>query len=250
MSSIELYNSTALACSKATTQRYSTSFSLGIKLLGSPVREAIYSVYGFVRFADEIVDTFHEHDKASLLDRFREETFRAMDEGISTNPILQSFQMTANQYCIDKELIEAFFDSMAMDLDQKEYDQKNYQNYIYGSAEVVGLMCLRVFYRDDPQSYEALKHPARKLGEAFQKVNFLRDVQADLDERGRTYFPYVDLNNFSLLQKKQIEKEIEKDFQEAYNGIVQLKREARLGVYIAYIYYRKLFCKIKQKSPN
>ena len=250
MSSIDLYNSTALACSKAATQRYSTSFSLGIKLLGSPVREAIYSVYGFVRFADEIVDTFHDHDKASLLERFRQDTFRAMDEGISTNPILQSFQITANRYCIDKELIGSFFDSMAMDLNFKEYDRKSYQSYIYGSAEVVGLMCLRVFYRDEHQKYETLKFSARKLGEAFQKVNFLRDVQADIDERGRTYFPHVDLKNFSLVQKEQIEKEIEKDFQDAYDGIVQLKREARLGVYIAYIYYQKLFRKIKKKSPT
>lgn len=250
MNSIELYNSNALACSKNTTRRYSTSFSLGIKLLGNQVRQAVYAIYGFVRFADEIVDTFHDHDKASLLQRFREETFRSIDEGISFNPILHSFQRTVNQYNIDKELIDAFFDSMAMDLNHKQYDFKNYQNYIYGSAEVVGLMCLRVFYRDDREGYEALKHPARKLGEAFQKVNFLRDVQADLKERGRTYFPHVDLSNFTFVQKQQIEKEIEEDFREAYKGILQLKKEARLGVYIAYIYYQKLFCKIKRNSPE
>lgn len=250
MSTIDLYNANALACSKSTTRRYSTSFSLGIKLLAPEVREAVYAVYGFVRFADEIVDTFHNHDKADLLRRFRKETYVAIEEGISTNPILHSFQMVVNKYSIEEELIEAFFESMAMDLDYKKYDRPNFKSYIYGSAEVVGLICLRVFYKDDPGGYEALKHPARKLGEAFQKVNFLRDVQSDLEERGRTYFPGVDLFNFSIVQKEQIEKEIEQDFREAYKGIVKLKKDARLGVYIAYIYYLKLFRKIKETSPK
>ncbi|PWD98191.1 phytoene/squalene synthase family protein [Marinilabilia rubra] len=250
MSTIDLYNMNALACSKSTTKRYSTSFSLGIKLLAPEVREAVYAIYGFVRFADEIVDTFHNHNKAELLQRFRKETYMAIDEGISTNPILHSFQMAVNKYSIDNELIEAFFESMAMDLDYKKYDRQNFISYIYGSAEVVGLMCLRVFYKNDPDGYEALKHPARKLGEAFQKVNFLRDVQSDLEERGRTYFPGVDLFNFSLVQKEKIEKEIEQDFKEAYKGIVKLKKEARLGVYIAYIYYLKLFRKIKETPPK
>ncbi|MFO8001017.1 MAG: phytoene/squalene synthase family protein [Marinilabilia sp.] len=250
MSSIDIYNSNALACSKNTTRLYSTSFSLGIKLLGHEVRDAVYGIYGFVRFADEIVDTFHDYDKATLLERFRHETFTAIDEGVSINPILQSFQLTVNRYHIDIELIQAFFDSMAMDLDHKNYDSLKYKDYIYGSAEVVGLMCLRVFYRDDPAGYEALKHPARRLGEAFQKVNFLRDVQADMEERGRTYFPGVDLLNFTREQKDQIEKEIENDFREAYKGIVQLKPGVKLGVYIAYVYYYKLFCKIRRIPPR
>lgn len=249
MNSIELYNSNALACSRHTTRRYSTSFSLGIRLLAPEVRRAIYSIYGFVRFADEIVDTFHNHNKEELLDRFRKDTFLSIEEGISTNPILQSFQIVVNQYAIDSHLIEAFFDSMAMDLDHNKYDRKKYETYIYGSAEVVGLMCLRVFYKDEPEKYEDLKHPARKLGEAFQKVNFLRDVQSDLNERGRSYFPNVDLFNFSIAQKEKIEQEIENDFKEAYKGIVLLKKEVRLGVYIAYIYYLKLFLKIKRTPP-
>ncbi len=250
MNSIELYNSNALACSRNTTRKYSTSFSLGIRLLAPEVRRAVYSIYGFVRFADEIVDTFHNHNKEELLERFRKETYFAIGEGISTNPILQSFQIVVNQYAIDFHLIEAFFDSMAMDLDHKKYDREKYERYIYGSAEVVGLMCLRVFYKDDPEKYEVLQHPARKLGEAFQKVNFLRDVQSDLDERGRSYFPNVDLLNFSKVQKEKIEQEIENDFKEAYKGIVMLKKEARLGVYIAYIYYLKLFRKIKCTPPT
>ena len=249
MNSIEFYNSNALACSRHTTRKYSTSFSLGIRLLAPEVRQAVYSIYGFVRFADEIVDTFHNHNKEKLLERFRQETYVAIEEGISINPILQSFQIVVKQYRIDHHLIEAFFDSMAMDLDHKKYDREKYQTYIYGSAEVVGLMCLRVFYKDEPEKYEALKYPARKLGEAFQKVNFLRDIQSDLDERGRSYFPNVDLFNFFKEQKEQIENEIENDFKEAYKGIALLKKEVRLGVYIAYIYYLKLFLKIKRTPP-
>jgi phytoene synthase len=250
MSTIELYNLNALACSKSTTNRYSTSFLLGIKLLGSEMREAVYAIYGLVRVADEIVDTLHNHNNLTLLTRFRNETFTAIKEGISTNPIIQSFQITVNQYGINSELIEAFFDSMAMDLDRKAHDKFTFKNYIYGSAEVVGLMCLRVFYQNDTAGYEALKHPARKLGEAFQKVNFLRDIQADHQELGRTYFPNVDLVNFSFGQKTEIEEEIEADFKEAFKGIVQLKKEARLGVYIAYLYYQKLFRKIKRTPPE
>ncbi len=250
MNSIELYNRNALACSRHTTRKYSTSFSLGIRLLAPEVRKAVYAIYGFVRFADEIVDTFHGHDKEVLLERFRKETYLSIDEGISTNPILHSFQMVVNEYSIDHELIEAFFESMAMDLDHKIYDRTKFESYIYGSAEVVGLMCLRVFYKGDPEGYNSLKHPARKLGEAFQKVNFLRDVQSDLEERGRSYFPNVDLLNFSVVQKTKIEHEIENDFREAYQGIVKLKKGARLGVYVAYIYYLKLFRKIKRTPPK
>jgi phytoene/squalene synthetase len=249
MNSIDLYNLNALSCSRNTTKQYSTSFSLGIKLLAPEIREAVYSIYGFVRFADEIVDTLHNHDKAKLLKRFSKDTWLAIDEGVSTNPILHSFQIVVNKYKIDRELIEAFFTSMSMDLNQTVYNNNNFKRYVYGSAEVVGLMCLRVFYKDDPEGYESLKYPARKLGEAFQKVNFLRDVQADLKERGRTYFPNVDLLNFTKTEKEQIEKEIEEDFRAAYEGIVRLKKEARLGVYVAYIYYLKLFRKIKKKQP-
>ncbi|MBZ4676433.1 MAG: crtM [Anaerophaga sp.] len=249
MKSIDLYNINALSCSRNTTKHYSTSFSLGIKLLAPEIREAVYSIYGFVRFADEIVDTFHNHDKAKLLENYRKDTYLAIKEGISANPILHSFQRVANKYQIDHELIDAFFTSMSMDLNQKEYDHQNFKTYIYGSAEVVGLMCLKVFYKDDPEGYEALKYPARKLGEAFQKVNFLRDVQADLKERGRTYFPNVDLLNFTITEKEKIEKEIEEDFRAAYKGIVKLKKEARLGVYVAYVYYLKLFQKIKKMQP-
>ncbi len=248
--SMEMYNINALACSRQTTRRYSTSFSLGIRFLSSEIREAVYAIYGMVRFADEIVDTFHDHDKASLLKRFRQDTHLAILKGISINPILQSFQLAVNKYKIETSLIDAFFDSMAMDLEHHNYDHSHYKTYIYGSAEVVGLMCLKVFYKDDPESYDVLKLPARKLGEAFQKVNFLRDVQADLEERGRTYFPNVDLKNFSASQKREIEREIEADFKEAYEGILKLKKEARLGVYIAYIYYLKLFCKIKETPPR
>jgi phytoene synthase len=250
MSNIDLYNINALDCSKSTTRHYSTSFSMGIRFFAPEVRDAVYSIYGFVRFTDEIVDTFHGYDKAELLERFRKDTYTAIREGISTNPILHSFQIVANRYSIDRKLLEAFFESMAMDLDYRKFDREKLNVYIYGSAEVVGLMCLRVFYRDDPEGYEALKYPARKLGEAFQKVNFLRDVQADLKERGRTYFPNVDLLNFTPSQKEKIEREIERDFKEAYKGIVQLKREARLGVYIAYIYYLRLFRKIRKTHPD
>ncbi|MGQ1891423.1 phytoene/squalene synthase family protein [Thermophagus sp. OGC60D27] len=250
MNSYNLYHINAIACSRQTTRHYSTSFSVGIRLLSPEIRKAVYSLYGFVRLADEIVDTFHGHDKRVLLTRFRQDTWLAIREGISLNPILHSFQMVVNKYQIDPELIEAFFDSMAMDLDHKVYDCSNFKTYIYGSAEVVGLMCLKVFYRDDPDGFESLKHPARKLGEAFQKVNFLRDMQSDLQERGRNYFPGVDLMNFSYSDKKKIEKEIEEDFKEAYKGIVRLKKEARLGVYIAYLYYMHLFRKIKKAHPG
>ncbi len=250
MNNMTLYDLNAHACSRITTQRYSTSFTLGIKLLSRDIRTAIYSIYGLVRFADEIVDTFHAYDKPMLLKKFRQDTHTAILQGISTNPILHSFQQTANKFQIDSSLIEAFFDSMAMDLEYKHYDQSHYQSYIYGSAEVVGLMCLKVFYKDDPESYEALKYPAQKLGQAFQKVNFLRDIQSDLDERGRTYFPNVDLTNFSHSQKREIEKEIEADFKEAYQGIIKLKRPARRGVYIAYRYYLRLFRKIKNTPPR
>ncbi|MEJ5303658.1 MAG: phytoene/squalene synthase family protein [Bacteroidales bacterium] len=242
---MELYNLTSLQISKIITRRYSTSFSLGVRMLSSKYREPIYAIYGFVRLADEIVDTFHAFDKKQLLSDFTRQTWEAINTGISTNPVLHSFQWVVREYNIDRELIEAFLHSMEMDLDHKIHDTETLKEYIYGSAEVVGLMCLRVFTHDQPDQFEKLKYPARKLGEAFQKVNFLRDIRADFQHLGRVYFPHVDFNHFTEADKKAIEADIAKDFAEAYKGIIQLKPAIRLGVYLAYRYYLKLFEKIK-----
>lgn len=241
-----LFNKTALECSKLITERYSTSFTLGIKTLDRKFHFPIYAVYGFVRYADEIVDTFHEYDKKTLLERFKHDTYQAISEGISLNPVLQSFQLVVRQHNIEHELIDAFLKSMEMDLDQQEYDSDGYDTYIYGSAEVVGLMCLRVFCEGDTIAFDRLREPARKLGAAFQKVNFLRDLKSDYVERGRTYFPGVDLTDFSRDAKQRIETEIQYDFDEAYLGIMNLPRGARMGVYLAYLYYQTLFNKIKR----
>lgn len=241
-----LFNKTALECSKLITERYSTSFTLGIKTLDRKFHFPIYAVYGFVRYADEIVDTFHEYDKKTLLERFKHDTYQAISEGISLNPVLQSFQLVVRQHHIEHELIDAFLKSMEMDLDQQEYDPDGYDTYIYGSAEVVGLMCLRVFCEGDTIAFDRLREPARKLGAAFQKVNFLRDLKSDYVERGRTYFPGVDLTDFSRDAKQRIETEIQYDFDEAYLGIMNLPRGARMGVYLAYLYYQTLFNKIKR----
>lgn len=241
---MKLFSQTTYECSKLITQRYSTSFTLGIKTLEKRFHLPVYAIYGFVRYADEIVDTFHEHDKAKLLQRFRQDTFEAMDEKISLNPVLHCFQDVANTYDIEKELIDAFLHSMEMDLHFQTYDQKRYQEYIYGSAEVVGLMCLRVFCEGNNEMYEQLKAPARSLGSAFQKVNFLRDIRSDFTDRGRVYFPGVNFDDFSQA-KEQIEKDIEKDFQLALTGILVLPKGARMGVYLAYVYYLKLFQKIR-----
>ena len=246
MNPIDLYNETTLACSKLITNRYSTSFSLGIKTLDKNYRDPVYSIYGFVRFADEIVDTFHGHDKESLLLRFKHETYTAIEEKISLNPVLHAFQLVVNQYNIERELIDAFLHSMEMDLDKKSYSEGSYSEYIFGSAEVVGLMCLRVFTGGDEDQYQSLKIPAKKLGAAFQKVNFLRDLKSDYFDRGRVYFPGIDFRHFSNEDKKKIEKDIEKDFAEALEGIRQLPAGARKGVFLAYIYYKKLFDKIKR----
>jgi len=240
-----LFNQTALECSKLITENYSTSFTLGIKTLDRKFHLPIYAIYGFVRFADEIVDTFHNFDKKTLLDRFRHDTYQAIDEGISLNPVLQSFQMVVRQFSIERELIDAFLKSMEMDLYLQDYDSKGYSDYIYGSAEVVGLMCLRVFCEGNCPDYDRLREPARKLGAAFQKVNFLRDIKSDYQERGRTYFPGVDFNDFSHGAKELIENDIQQDFDEAYIGIMNLPRGARMGVYLAYTYYQTLFNKIK-----
>ncbi len=247
---MDLYLKNAYQISKITTNNYSTSFSIGVKLLSAPYRKPIYAIYGFVRFADEIVDTFNHYDKKTLLDRFRNETYQAIDEGISTNPILHSFQQVVNEFGIERELIDAFLDSMEMDLYYSNYNANMFKKYVYGSAEVVGLMCLKVFYKDKKDMYENLKYYARKLGEAFQKVNFLRDVQADYKERGRLYFPHINFDNLSIDEKTKIEKDIEADFKEAFKGIVLLHGSVRLGVYISYRYYKKLFNKIRKAPPH
>lgn len=246
----ELFDNVSIATSRITTKSYSTSFSLGIRFLNKRFHNPIYAIYGFVRFADEIVDSFHEYNKADLLRRFREDTYRAIDEKISLNPILNSFQWVVNRYQIDRALIDTFLDSMEMDLRQHQYDQNNYEKYILGSAEVVGLMCLKVFVEGDEEKYASLKYYAMRLGAAFQKINFLRDMQADYKEMGRTYFPNVDLNEFNESVKKEIEIDIEKDFADGLAGIKMLPKSARLGVYVAYVYYSRLLQKIKQVKSS
>ncbi len=236
-------------CSKITTEKYSTSFSSAIRLLHTDMRIPIFNIYGFVRFADEIVDTFHDFDKATLLQEFKVDTYAAIERKISLNPILNSFQLTVNEYKISPNLIEAFFKSMEMDLDKAIYDSDGYKEYIYGSAEVVGLMCLYVFCEGDTVSYQQLKPYAQSLGAAFQKVNFLRDVKADFELLSRTYFPGVDFTNFTAAEKRKIEEDIATDFTHAYKGIVLLPIKARFGVYVAYKYYVSLFKKIKKTAP-
>ncbi|MEB2783201.1 phytoene/squalene synthase family protein [Algoriphagus persicinus] len=248
MDAKELFDQTSLECGKLITQRYSTSFTLGIQTLDKKFHQSIYAIYGFVRFADEIVDTFHEHDKVKLLAEFRKETYLAIELGLSLNPVLHGFQLIVNKYDIDWELIESFFQSMAMDLDFSTYNDDRYQEYIYGSAEVVGLMCLRVFVEGDEATYQRLKKPAQMLGSAFQKVNFLRDIKSDYEERGRVYFPGVAFDQFDKSAKGVIEEDIQKDFDEALIGIAQLPEGAKLGVKVAYLYYQKLFDKIKGLS--
>jgi phytoene/squalene synthetase len=247
---LRIFHEVSQACSKVTTERYSTSFSSAIRLLNAEIQTPIYNIYGFVRFADEIVDTFHEHDKDSLLAQFKKETYDSIERGISLNPILNSFQLTVNRYNIDHELIEAFFRSMEFDLDKTSYDRVGYEEYIYGSAEVVGLMCLYVFCEGDSEEYEKLKPYARSLGAAFQKVNFLRDVKADFQDLKRVYFPGVDFGHFTPDMKQQIEEDITKDFKHAYLGIIKLPLKARFGVYLAYKYYLSLFSKIKNVQPQ
>ena len=247
---MELFDRTSLNCSKLITAHYSTSFTLGIKALDKKFRMPVYAIYGFVRYADEIVDTFHDHDKKKLLDDFTRDTFIAINQKISLNPVLHSFQMVVNKYKIEESLILAFLRSMEMDLHKNNYDQDDYEAYIYGSAEVVGLMCLRVFCEGNVADFDKLKNSARSLGSAFQKVNFLRDIRSDYKERKRVYFPDVDFEFFTVEMKKQIEENIAADFASALTGILQLPRGARWGVYLAYIYYTTLFKKIKKVSPS
>jgi len=246
---ISKFHTVSNKSSEITTREYSTSFSSAIRLLHQDMRQPIYNIYGFVRFADEIVDTFHEYDKASLLEEFKKETYVALDRRISLNPILNSFQQTANEYNIDHDLIEVFFSSMEMDLSQRNYDTKKFNDYVYGSAEVVGLMCLYVFCEGKKDLYEKLKFSAQALGAAFQKVNFLRDMKADYNSLSRMYFPGCDFNNFTAEEKKQIEAGILKDFKTAYKGILKLPLKSRFGVYVAYKYYLSLFKKIKSLEP-
>lgn len=243
---LDLYNSTCQECSQLITRRYSTSFSAGIKAFDPSIRAPIYAIYGFVRFADEIVDTFHDFPQATLFYKFKEDTWHAIDEGISLNPVLNAFQEVVNTYHIDKALITAFLDSMEMDLTRQSYDADGYDQYIYGSAEVVGLMCLYVFCNGDANQYATLKESARRLGAAFQKINFLRDLKSDFEDRGRVYFPGVDFLQFTAADKLKIEQDILTDFQEGYKGILQLPATSRFGVYLAYVYYFSLFKKIKQ----
>ena len=245
-----LFDTTALECSKIITQRYSTSFTLGIKTLSKKLHLPIYGIYGFVRYADEIVDTFHDKDKKSLLENFRQDTYKSINDGIIMNPVLHAFQLIVNKYHIEMELIDAFLNSMAMDLDFATYNDSKYKEYIYGSAEVVGLMCLRVFCEGDKKQYEHLKSAACKLGSAFQKVNFLRDLKSDYEDRGRVYFPGVDYNTFDSKVKSEIESDIKQDFDDALIGIKQLPKSAMFGVKIAYLYYLKLFYKIKSLPPE
>lgn len=244
----ELFDKVSVRCSQVTTHAYSTSFSLGIRCLEKKLRDPIYSIYGFVRFADEIVDTFHDYDKQLLLERFKEDTFRAIQEKISLNPILNSFQTTVRQYNIEEELIAQFLKSMEMDLFRSKHNANTFQEYILGSAEVVGLMCLRVFCERDTELFENLKPYAMRLGAAFQKVNFLRDLQADVIGLGRLYFPEVDMNCFDDTCKKNVEERIKNDFDAGLTGIKKLPRSSRLGVYVAYVYYLALFRKI-QNTP-
>lgn len=247
---MNLYDETCFECSKVITEKYSTSFSSGIKAFQPQLRYPVYAIYGFVRYADEIVDTFHDHNKAKLIADFKQETYKAITEKISLNPVLHSFQHVVNQYKIEHELIKAFLHSMEMDLDKKSYDEANYKTYIYGSAEVIGLMCLRVFCENDNNLYQLLLPMACSLGAAFQKINFLRDVKSDLIERGRTYFPGVDFTNFTQQDKRDIEQDIKTDLEKAYQGIILLPASSRLGVYIAYKYYQQLFKKIVNTSAN
>ena len=246
---MHLFHKVSHECSRITTETYSTSFNSAVRLLHKDLQTPIHNIYGFVRFADEIVDTFHDQDRADLLQQFRRETFQAIDRRLSLNPILHSFQSTVHAFEIDHELINAFFNSMEMDLYRQQYDERGYAEYIYGSAEVVGLMCLCVFCEGDREMYEQLKPFARSLGAAFQKVNFLRDVKADYEVLNRVYFPGVDFDNFTPRMKKAVEEDIAKDFQHAYRGILLLPWKARFGVYVAYKYYLSLFKKIKRVQP-
>ena len=245
-----IFDEIAKHCSKQVTKSYSTSFSTATQLLSPSIRQDIYNIYGFVRFADEIVDTFHDYDKEFLFDDFERQLNDAINHKISLNPILNAFQETVHKYDIPQDLYKAFMKSMRQDLYKSNYKSvEEYEQYIYGSADVVGLMCLKVFVKGDENMYEDLKHDAKKLGSAFQKVNFLRDLKADYEDLNRTYFPNVDLRELDEATKMRIINEIEADFKAGLRGISQLPVEAKLGVYTAYVYYLKLLYKLK-KTPS
>ncbi len=246
----ELFDMISKQSSKLTTVTYSTSFSMGIRFFSKRFHDPIYAIYGFVRFADEIVDTFHEYNKQKLLDDFKRDTYEAIEEKISLNPILNNFQWAVNKYLIEKELIDTFLRSMEMDLHKDDYDREGYEEYILGSAEVVGLMCLRVFCEGDEQQYQDLKPSAMRLGAAFQKINFLRDLSHDFHGLGRSYFPGVDIKQFDEPTKAIIEKEIDADFKAGLEGIKKLPNGARFGVYVAYIYFYSLFKKIRKSRAE
>lgn len=250
MTTKDLFDKVSIETSKLTTHSYSTSFSIGIRCLGKEIRNPIYAIYGFVRFADEIVDSFHNYNKQDLLLRFRNDTMTAIDEKISLNPILNSFQAAVHEYDIDLELVDTFLKSMEMDLTQKCYDDHGFEQYVLGSAEVVGLMCLHVFCARDKKLFEELKPNAMKLGSAFQKINFLRDLDADYNGLGRIYFPDIDIQKFDEPCKRKIEEGIKSDFEMGFEGIRKLPRSSRLGVYVAYLYYLALFKKIKNTAPG
>jgi phytoene synthase len=240
------FDEVSIKCSKIVTKHYSTSFSLAVKMLDKSIRNAIYSIYGFVRFSDEIVDSFHEYDKEALINDFEKDYYRALESRISLNPILNSFQHTVKEYEIDNDLIQAFLTSMKLDLKKSEYTDTEYNEYIYGSADVVGLMCLKVFVKGNQEKYDSLKESAMKLGSAFQKVNFLRDLKDDYEELNRSYFPNIDVKNLNNESKKMIIQEIEEDFKDALIGIKKLPKDAKFGVYTAYIYYLSLLKKLKR----
>ena len=241
-----MFDAVSQDCSRIITQTYSTSFSMATKMLSNSIRQDIYNIYGFVRLADEIVDSFHDYDKEALFIQFEADLESALINKISLNPILNSFQQTYHTYAIDKDMVDAFMNSMRQDLYKTVYHtEEEYKNYIYGSADVVGLMCLKVFVKGDDERYEALKQTAMALGSAFQKVNFLRDLKADHDELNRTYFPNTDLNNLDEVSKKAIIDDIENDFAEGLKGIKQLPLEAKFGVFMAYRYYNQLLIKLK-----
>lgn len=241
----QLYDQVSFTCSKNVTKKYSTSFSLAVNMLSPKIREAIYSIYAFVRFADEIVDSFHDYEKEALLNEFEENYYKAYHQNISLNPILNCFQLTVKKYNITDDLIQSFLKSMRADLKKETYDTvEEYNEYIYGSADVVGLMCLKVFVNGDEEKFESLKEPAMKLGSAFQKVNFLRDLKDDYELLHRSYFPGVNLKELSVEEKAEIIADIEVDFKAAFVGIKKLPLEAKFGVYTAYVYYRRLLKKL------
>ncbi|MDX2362630.1 MAG: phytoene/squalene synthase family protein [Crocinitomicaceae bacterium] len=243
-----VFDNYSIDASKHVTRSYSTSFYAGVRCLDKKIRNDIHAIYGLVRFADEIVDSFHEYDKETLLNEFEADAFEAIERKVSINPILNSFQATVNKYAIDHDLIKQFFHSMRMDLTPQEYTREKYEEYILGSAEVVGLMCLRIFVYGDNEEYQKLKPSAMKLGSAFQKINFLRDIKNDFNELGRIYFPGLEADSITCEDKKRIEEEIELEFKEAYSGIKKLPKSSRFGVYLSYIYYLSLLKRIKRRS--